>query len=388
MTAPARRYSSGPIQPRLQLGNGRLRLFYDGVENYVFDSAGRLLSAAFQHATYRRGLNGKVLRIQRVSDRRFHDTSTLDPRQNAGFERHVKDRLEDSLAQLGPALQALDSALKLDWNADRMNFSSLLGQVGILPPDRYRTLVLNLTEGCSYNRCQFCTFYKNVSFQIRAPDSFEKHIEALVEAFGSGLSYRRGIFLGQANAASLPTQVLAEALHIIRGQFPSCLKDLRGEPRHPLGFETVSAFLDTFTNPTRTVEEWRALRSLGLKHLYLGVESGSPKVLKKIGKPGAPRFVKMLVERLKKADIAVGIIILIGAGGWNMEAKHLAGTVELLHALPLGSGDRIFLSELSFPGEDLNHRDRCRAQSNQLKSFLRIPHDVSVSYYDVRQFVY
>lgn len=356
-----------------------IKLVRNGLEVMSFDPAGRPLAAALEGHVYRRGLDGTVLCIDRVPDERFHQVARVDPQL---FHGQLQARLEDARDRLPDAFPPL----VLDRLRDEAVFRSLYRGVGILPPDRYRALVLNLTEGCSYNRCEFCSFYKHKRFQVRTPEQFRAHLREAVTAFGVGLAYRRGIFLGQANAASLPTDVLQSALEIIREEFPPPLTDRHGRPRHPLEFESVAAFLDTFTRPTRSVPDWSALNQFGLSHLYLGVESGALPVLKKLGKPGSPRFVRILVERLKQAGLTVSVIVMSGAGGWELEEVHVRETASLLNALPLKGGDRIYISELSVPDETLEHRRRCRAQTRALKERLR-PGPL-VSLYDVRQFVY
>lgn len=367
----------------------------------VFDQAGRLLSATMNGGVYRRGTDGSILRIERQESGtvRYHDTRRLDVGEADQLLHQIHIRLHAARSLLGDGFAPLMPATTINLKADAAIFRKLYRGVGILPPDRYRALVLNLTEGCSYNRCSFCSFYRNKTYRVRSTEVFRRHVQSIVAAFGAGLAYRRGIFLGQANAASLALDSLLGALATIREMFPCKWTDLSGRPRHPLDFERVSAFLDTFTRPRRSVQDWVLLRRAGLDSVYLGVESGSPRALKLLGKPGAPRHVGELVSRLKQAGVKVNVIIMSGVGGREMAQEHMAATTALLNSLPLVGEDRIHISEMVVqPGSkysrtDLEHLDRvaCRLQTRAIRAGLRFPEPPrgpAATLYDIRQFVY
>lgn len=380
---------------RLTINGETLRLVRDRLEVLTFDLYGRLLSAAMLGSVFRRGLDGRILKIDRVPGNiRFHDVSRLQAHEVETFHQQVLERLLQAKSLLGEKFVPLAPALKLDRHHDERRFQQTYpGSVGILPPDRYRALVVNLTEGCSYNRCKFCDFYKDRPFRIKAPLEFKNHIHQAIQAFDAALPYRRGLFLGQANAASLPTHTLLEALAILQDIFPAPLTDDKGKRRHPLGFESVAAFLDHFTRPTRSVAEWTQLRDLGLTRLYLGVESGSKEVLNLLGKPGSPRYIRQLVKHLKQADISLGVIVLSGAGGHPLHSAHVKGTVELLNSLPLDSSDTIFISELQVRSDyatlNLDHlsREECRWQTRELRSKINLV-GPTIALYDICQFAY
>ena len=85
----------------------------------------------------------------------------------------------------------------LTWTASE----ALYGDVPILPPDQYSSLVLLATDGCIYNQCTFCGFYRDVRYRMRnQAEQFREHVQNAVSYHGGGLTARRSIFLGQANA--------------------------------------------------------------------------------------------------------------------------------------------------------------------------------------------
>ena len=393
--------------------DGRLELCWDAgsikvsqdLEIYKFDLSGRPLSITRKDGIFRRGLDGQVVRILRrhQGEEKFHTCRAVEGLERQAFLASVVEKLESLRTRLGSDFRRLEPAINLNLENDSRTFSDLYGQVGILPPDCYRALLLNLTQGCSYNKCSFCHFFKEKSYSLRAPAQFKTHIEQAKRAFGRSITGRRGIFLGQANAANVPTPNLESALASIAEAFPCVLSDRLGERRHPLGFDRVSSFMDTFSQLQRTAADWQRLHAMGLKALYLGVESGSSKVLKLLCKPGHPRFIKDLVDILKVTGMEVNVIVMTGVGGKEMSDEHVGETADLLNALPLTAGDRIYLSAfLPDPNSKYASLARtrgltqmsqleCRQQTRSIRNKLRFdqfPKGPAVTLYDIQQFVY
>ncbi len=393
-----------PRQPllRLEWEPEKTRLIRDRLEILTFDPAGRLFSFSSQGSIWRRGLDGRVLEISHNVDPQttmpachFHEGRVTGPEEAEKWRRWVEGVLAEALERFGPH-PALEAPARFDWKADAEAFLDIYRPVGILPPDQYRSLVLQLTWGCAYNRCTFCDFFKKDTFRLKPPDEFREHLRRATAFFGPSLRGRKGVFLGEANAVGIPTDPLLEALAIVREVLADCPE---AEPRR---FEKVCSFLDTFSTD-RTLEEWQALHRNGLDRLYLGMESGSSRVLKFLRKPGSADLSVHLVERLKKAGLRVGPIVMTGVGGQEMAEEHLQETAAMLNRMPLGPEDRIYVSEfLTVPGSEYEALARqaglhdpgrmgCRLQSRELRSMLRFappPHGPAVALYDVRQFIY
>lgn len=394
--------ASGRPSLELSWSESGVKLSFDRLETLLFDQEGRPISWTRPLHSYRRGYDGGIKEITRFGDdaTHYYDARLLEPGEAVLWQKELQERLHSAWQRLRhPALRP---ALQFCFPSDEANFTRVYKPVGILPPNQYRALVLQLTQGCSYNRCTFCNFYKNQTYAVKTMSQFRTHVAAAVAFMGRALGRRRGVFLGEANAGSLPTEVLADALQEIRAAFPPTLRDRQGRGCHPLQFHKVGVFLDTFTR-VRPVEEWKRLRELGLNSIYLGMESGSVSVLRLLGKPGHPRRVEQTVERLKQAGLKVHPIVMTGAGGQALAGEHLSQTVDSLKRMPLGPGDQVYLSEFAVhPGEayekraaDLQTRplDRleCRQQTRALREALGYPVGPaapSTSLYDVRQFVY
>ena len=104
-------------------------------------------------------------------------------------------------------LEVLAAAAAFDAHAasaDVARFQAVYHDIPILPPDQYSSLVLVATEGCRYNRCTFCGFYRDTQFRAKSVEEFQAHMQAALAYHGRGLTLRRGIFLGQADALCGP----------------------------------------------------------------------------------------------------------------------------------------------------------------------------------------
>jgi radical SAM superfamily enzyme YgiQ (UPF0313 family) len=344
----------------------------------VFDPGGRPLRATWEGALYHRGLDGRILELRRRGDDldHYHDTRRLGPQEaerwleRAGSGRADYPTWRDFLAE------------------DERAFARLYGGLGIIPPDCGRCLLLVLTEGCAYNRCRFCTFYRDTAFRARPLGEVREHLREVLARLGPALEARRGVFLGGAGAAGLSTQRLLAALQAVREHLPCPLRDAHGRPRHPQDFERVAAFKDVFLGEPRSDGEWRELAAAGLARVYMGIESGSPRVLEHLGKPVDLARARREVESLKRAGLQVGPIFLLGAGGPERAADHLAGTVSWLRAVELDAGDKVYLSPLV--GSGGLDGAACRAQGRELRRRLgwpAPPRGPAVSLYDIRQFL-
>jgi radical SAM superfamily enzyme YgiQ (UPF0313 family) len=250
---------------------------------------------------------------------------------------------------------------------------------------------LQVTEGCSFNACTFCDFYKDRPFRIKTPFELRTHARSIKEYLGRGLSLRRTIFLGDANSLVIPTRQLFDLLEVVNQEFQ--VEEMGG----------IFAFMDGFQKNTKDIQDFSNLRKLGLTRVYIGLESGSQKLLRYLGKPITPEKVVQAVNTIKEAGIAVGIIILLGAGGQVFHNDHIIETVTAINAMHLDMEDIIYFSEL-VENEGLSYTTRAfdekflplsRGQLSQQEITITnglefsesggTPH---ISRYDIREFVY
>ena len=218
--------------------------------------------------------------------------------------------------------------------AERERFAACYPEaVPILPPDRYRDLVIQPAVGCPHGRCAFCAFYRGQGFRPLEPGELDRHVAAIVDLFGPALALRDGVFLGSASAASLPQGRLIEVLAVVERAV--------GRPRRG-----VSAFLDPDHAPRRSRAEFRRLFRAGLRQLVVGLETGHPPLREALGKAGDLARLVESVRRQGEAGLRRGVTVLVGAGGEAMRAVHRAATAKLLARLELEPTDIVYLSPL------------------------------------------
>jgi hypothetical protein len=332
--------------------------FEPAEEIYVFDHAGRLFSVWRGNRLYRRALDGRVME-------KHTDRTRRHPRRHRRFLEHVeRSALIDSAAHAAAgALSAFRAGrAELLWSlpgtvdvdraerlvslgaefdagaaaADARRFASVYTPIGILPPDRYLALVVQVTEGCHWNRCTFCSFYRERPFRIKPYAAFVDHVDAVIGYFGDGLRLRRGIFLGDANALLLPADDLSGRLDHLAARLPEQMRDL-------------SAFIDVFTGRRRSGEDFAALAARGLRRIYLGLESGDDTVLALLNKPQSAADGVALVRAAKAAGLQVGVIVMAGVGGRELQEKHVRATLDALSRMRLGGGDLVYVSAFDAP---------------------------------------
>ena len=262
-----------------------------------------------------------------------------------------KPTLEAALAGLQPLLERAAQFDAAAARADGARFRSVYRSVAVLPPNEYNSIVVQATEGCSHNQCTFCELYRGVSFRTKTTEEFEAHLQQVIAYQGAVLASRRSLFLGEANALTLPPAALGERLRLMAKYFELPESNEGHVPASWwLGsrrrFDGVASFLDVFTGQRRSVDDWINLRREGLRRVYLGIETGCDELLRWLAKPALAHSIIRTVTGLKEAKLAVAVILLLGAGGKRFAEAHVRETVDVLNQLSLGRNDYIYLSPL------------------------------------------
>jgi hypothetical protein len=396
-----------------------------------YDLEARLVKIAERHHYWRRGLSHRVVYSRKRPAeeggglvRSVLDESEADAMvaKAVGAVRMVYTELADGTATVefgkpstAEAREAitplLARAAAFDVAAaheDAARYKTLYGNVAVLPPNEYNAVVVQATEGCAYNHCTFCTLYHDIRYRPKPPDEFERHVRSVMDYHGQALRGRRSIFLGEANALMLPHNQLVSDLRTISsivklpdpGQVAVPASWWLGNSKQ---FDGVGSFMDVFTSKPRSVEQYRELRQVGLRRVYVGMESGDKGLLAFLNKPVEEEILVRTVTALKQARIDIGIIVLLGAGGKQFATAHARETARVINSLPLGRGDYIFLSPLivypngPYDAAALEHNieplstDEIDTQETELRGGLRFdPHRGRpyVARYELETFVY
>lgn len=371
---------------------------------FSFDKSGRLWTALVKKISYRRGLNGNIVAKwssgKEVLHRKWLDRLDQEWLLNLAHQSIsiLMNEMNFYKASFSPLIETT-TILELSklaeisrdfYKNDVANYHSVYKPVGILPPDQYISVVLQLTEGCSFNKCTFCSFYRDRPFRIKSPDDFDQHIVKVKNFLGNGLSLRRTIFLGDANALVVPIRKLIPLMENIHNHLD--VEKLGG----------IFAFLDGFSGERKSSWDYKKLRDLGMNKIYIGLESGNNQLLKFLNKPGTAQDALNAVLTIKSSGISVGIIVLLGAGGKQYEANHIADTIDIINQMGLDADDLVYFSEL-IEGEGLEYsqkafsenlipltsaerqEQRKRIEAQLLFTDSGTPH---ISTYDIRDFVY
>jgi len=213
------------------------------------------------------------------------------------------------------------------------------------PPSEAKSLILQATIGCSHNRCTFCSMYKRKKFRIRNLDEIKKEIVLTSRM----LPHTRRVFLADGNALAVPTEQLLETLELLDQSFP--------------GLERVSLY----GNPYDLLEKSRAelikLREHKMGIVYLGIESGSARVLEHIKKGVTPDQIAEGALRAKAAKVPLSITVLNGLAGLEGSDEHARESALLLNRIdPEYLG---LLSLMTVPGTT-THRQFSRGELTPL----------------------
>jgi radical SAM superfamily enzyme YgiQ (UPF0313 family) len=340
---------------------------------------------------YRRTLDNRFVRKSRemIEGETYREVSLIPWKEAENLlaqSHHLLEQAQNLPAGFADMARKVLARKMDDLEEEGERFRRIYLPVTILPPDQYMALVLQITEGCNYNLCTFCNFYRDRPFRIKSMPEVEEHITRVLDFFAAGLTLRKSVFLADANALATPQERLVSFLEMIRTKIPQ---------------RRVYSFIDVFTGLKKTAEDFARLKTLGLQRVYLGVESGSADLLELLNKPQLTEDVIQLAESLKAGGLDLGLIFLAGAGGKKYHGAHLAESLELVRRLPLGKGDIVYISEFYETNREYNRvlkevkaplpeRKDVRRMAVEFNREMRtvVPIGTAVSVYDIQQFLY
>ena len=185
------------------------------------------------------------------------------------------------------------------------------------PPSEAESLLLQVTVGCSWNRCTYCMMYRDAEQAFRVKP-MATVLADLAEAAGAAAPIRR-IFLCDGDALVLSTDKLATILEAVRERLPSVRR--------------VGVYGDARSILSKSVNELSRLRELGLGIVYHGVESGDDETLRRIDKGSTAADAVEAAARLREAGIRHSVIVMLGIGGVARSREHAEATADLLTAM-------------------------------------------------------
>ena len=198
------------------------------------------------------------------------------------------------------------------------------------PPSEAYSLIVQVTVGCSHNKCTFCDMYKEKRFHLRK-------LEDVLEDFNIArrqYRYIERVFLADGDALIRKTEDLAAILKHIRKVIPEC--------RRVTSYGSPKSIL------TKSPEDLALLHSLGLEMIYLGLESGNEQVLKHINKGVTVEDIVRAGQMVKDAGMKLSVTAISGLGGTEMWKEHAIDTAKAFSRM---KPDYIGLLTLMFEGD-------------------------------------
>ena len=185
----------------------------------------------------------------------------------------------------------------------------------IRPPSEANSIILQVTVGCSHNKCTFCGTYKGVRFKIKPESVVEKDIE-----FAATYCKRqRRVFLTDGDALILPQARLLKLLETIRQRLPRVTR--------------VGIYANAKSIRTKTREDLKVLRDNRLGIVYMGLESGDEATLKNIRKGVSVQTTVEMGRKVIEAGIKLSVTVLLGLAGPERSEVHAQAIGRALSAM-------------------------------------------------------
>ncbi len=184
------------------------------------------------------------------------------------------------------------------------------------PPSEAYSLILQVTNGCSWNQCTFCEMYTQPQkrFRFKQIDEIEKELQAVV---ASGAPVRR-VFLADGDAMTLSARRLELIMQVINRYLPN--------------IQRVSSYCLPRNLKNKTVEELAELNAMGLSLFYVGCESGDDLVLDRVCKGENFDTSLSALKKIKAAGAKSSVMILNGMGGVKYSQQHAVNSARLMNA--------------------------------------------------------
>jgi radical SAM superfamily enzyme YgiQ (UPF0313 family) len=183
------------------------------------------------------------------------------------------------------------------------------------PPSEARSLIFQVTLGCSWNRCLFCASYGTKEFQVRPFEEVERDV---VEMSGYYPDARK-IFLADGDPMAAPAGYLVKVLDLMNRRFPS--------------LERISTYAGPANLMAKTPEELGMLKERKLDLLYLGIETGNDELLKRVRKGATARQIVEGSRKALQAGLRMSVFIILGLGGVDGSYDHAKDSARVVNAI-------------------------------------------------------
>lgn len=179
------------------------------------------------------------------------------------------------------------------------------------PPSEARSLIFQITIGCSQNSCSFCGMYKGKRFRLKPVDEVRAEITAIPPQYRSRVDR---VFLADGDAVVYPVDGLTSILDALSATFPRLAR--------------VGAYASPNSLTTKSPTELMLLREKGLRILYFGLESGDDDTLKNINKGFDAVTMAELALKARRAGMKLSVTAILGLAGRERSLDHARATAD------------------------------------------------------------
>jgi radical SAM superfamily enzyme YgiQ (UPF0313 family) len=183
------------------------------------------------------------------------------------------------------------------------------------PPSEARSLIFQVTLGCSWNRCVFCAMYKTKDYLVRPFEDLERDVMEMSRRYPD----TRKIFLADGDPLAAPTDHLLRVLDLMNRSFPA--------------LERISTYAGPTNLRIRTLHELQEFRARKLDVLYLGIETGNDRLLKKIKKGATADGIVEVCRKAIDAGLRMSTFIILGLGGVEGSYDHSKDSAKVANAI-------------------------------------------------------
>jgi radical SAM superfamily enzyme YgiQ (UPF0313 family) len=190
-------------------------------------------------------------------------------------------------------------------------------QIVIRPPVEAYSVLIAVTGGCNWNRCRFCGTYKGIygitqDYAIRPLEDVLRDIDLYAEKNYHGYP----VFLAGGNPTSAPTDYLVKIIEYVRLRMKNVLR--------------ISCYAKSLDILRKTDDELKKLAEAGLDIVYMGLESGSSKILRIMKKGSNAESMIKAGKKILNSGIKLSLYIMLGLGGKKLSEEHIKGTAKVL----------------------------------------------------------
>jgi radical SAM superfamily enzyme YgiQ (UPF0313 family) len=183
------------------------------------------------------------------------------------------------------------------------------------PPAEARSLILQIDEGCPYNRCTFCGMYRHIPYRQLGMDE----IERLVGSMSRAQPRARRIFLADGDVMRRPYDELSAILDLLNAAFPRLAR--------------INVYANGSSIAAKSDTELQSLHARKLQTLYMGLESGDADILRECHKGERADQMVEAGARAQSAGLRMSVMVLLGLGGTARSEAHARNTADAVNRM-------------------------------------------------------